>query len=139
MDPLSPLTDADLTALACALRSGRLLAPFTSVSVQRYCPSTQAGEIAAHLEQLHQEGMKPQHLALLAETNVQTRSQAPRQSDLVDLVWTGLEAAELLAQQLAPGWALQNSQLELDQPQRLQPDQDGQEQGSGDQPNPRRR
>ena len=85
------LTDADLTALAAAFRSGRLLAPFTAVSVQRFCPAVQAEAMAASLQQLHDEGMQPQHLALLAETILRTRARLPHQADLVDLVWTGPE------------------------------------------------
>jgi phosphatidylserine/phosphatidylglycerophosphate/cardiolipin synthase-like enzyme len=91
MDGLGALTDADLDALAGALRSGRLHAPFTAVSVQRYSSSVQAGEVAGRLQQLHDQGMKPQHLALLAETIVQTRNRVPEPADLVDMVWTGPE------------------------------------------------
>jgi phosphatidylserine/phosphatidylglycerophosphate/cardiolipin synthase-like enzyme len=91
MDALDLLTNADLTALAGALRSGRLQSPFTPVSVQRYCSPVQAGEVANCLEGLHSEGMKPAGLALLAETIVRTRMHAPPQTDLVELVWTGPE------------------------------------------------
>jgi hypothetical protein len=61
------------------------------VSVQRYCPAAEAGGVAGRLRQLHDEGMKPEHLALLAEAIARTRSHGPRQADLVDLVWTGPE------------------------------------------------
>src|SRR4051812_33094805 len=91
MDALSALTDADLNSLAGALCSGRLHAPFTAMSAQRYCPRAQAGPVAGWLQQLHEEGMKPEHLALLAETMVRTRAHAPEPADLVDLVWTGPE------------------------------------------------
>lgn len=91
MDALAGLTDGDLHTLAGALRSGRLHAPFTVVSVQRYCPPNQAGQLADRLQQLHDEGMKPQHVALLAETIVETRRRVPEPVDLVDLVWTGPE------------------------------------------------
>lgn len=89
MDALGLLTDADLSSLADALRSGRLHAPFAAVSVQRYCARAQADEVAGGLQHLHEDGMKPQHLALLAETIVRTRKRVP--ADLVDLVWTGPE------------------------------------------------
>src|SRR5437764_7017283 len=91
MDAFDLLTDADLAALAAALRSARLHAPFTTVSLQRYCPSVYAGTMAARLQQLHDEGMQPQHLALLAETIIRTRARLPQQADVVDLVWTGPE------------------------------------------------
>jgi phosphatidylserine/phosphatidylglycerophosphate/cardiolipin synthase-like enzyme len=87
MDALDLLTDADLTALASALRSGRLHAPFTTVGVQRFCSVVHAAAAAARLQQLADEGMQAPHLALLAETIVRTRAQ--HQSDVVELVWTG--------------------------------------------------
>jgi hypothetical protein len=92
MDTLDLLTDADLAALAAALRSGRLHAPYTAVSLQRFCPPVHAGTTATRLQQVHDEGMQPQHLALLAETIIRTRSQRLQGDDLVDLVWTGPEA-----------------------------------------------
>jgi hypothetical protein len=91
MDALELLTDADLTALAGALRSERLQPPFTAVSLQRYCPLVHADRVAGQLHQLHEEGMKSRHLALLAETIARTRSDSPYSADLVDLVWTGPE------------------------------------------------
>jgi hypothetical protein len=51
-----------------------------------------SGRIAAQLQQLHDEGMKPQHLALLAGAIIQTRLRQPQQTDQVDLVWTGPES-----------------------------------------------
>ena len=91
MDALELLTDADLAALAGALRSGRLHAPFTAVSVRRFCAAGQAEGVAVRLQQLHDEGMQSQHLALLSETIARTRTRLPQQDDLVDLVWTGPE------------------------------------------------
>ncbi|MGH7169930.1 MAG: DISARM system phospholipase D-like protein DrmC [Gemmataceae bacterium] len=92
MNPLELLTDTDLTALAAAICSGRLTAPFTSVSVSRYCATPQATAAAAQLQHLHEEGMQPQHLALFAEVIVRTRQRHPQEANLVDLVWTGPEA-----------------------------------------------
>jgi phosphatidylserine/phosphatidylglycerophosphate/cardiolipin synthase-like enzyme len=91
MGAFDPLTDADLVTLCGALRSGRLHEPFSAVSLQRYCPVAQAVEVASCLQQLHDEGMKPQHLALLAESVLRGRNRAPQQADQVDLVWTGPE------------------------------------------------
>ncbi|MBL8793565.1 MAG: phospholipase [Planctomycetia bacterium] len=91
MDALHQLTDADLAALAGALRSGRLHAPFTIISVQRFCATGQTSAIADRLQELHEQGMQPQHLALLVDAVRQARSHVPAKSDLVDLVWTGPE------------------------------------------------
>jgi hypothetical protein len=91
MDALHHLTDADLAALSGALRSGRLHAPFTTVSVQRFCATGQTSAIADRLQELHEQGMQAQHLALLADAVRQARSHVPAKADLVDLVWTGPE------------------------------------------------
>jgi hypothetical protein len=91
-DALDLLTDADLTALAAAIRSGRLTPPFTPVSVRRYCATPQAPAAAAQLQQLYEEGMQSPHLTLLIEVIVRTRRGQPQEADLVDLVWTGPEA-----------------------------------------------
>src|SRR5262245_51146643 len=91
MDAFDLLTDADLAALAAALRSGRLQAPFTPFSLHRFCSAENAATAATRLQQLHDEGMLPQHLGLLAEVITRTRMRLPQQADLVDLVWTGPE------------------------------------------------
>jgi phosphatidylserine/phosphatidylglycerophosphate/cardiolipin synthase-like enzyme len=62
------------------------------VSLQRFCPAVHAGAAAARLQQLYDEGMQPRHLALIAETVLQTRARLPQEADLVDLVWTEPEA-----------------------------------------------
>src|SRR5687767_14055608 len=91
MSPLHQLTDADLAALASALRSDRLVAPFSAVSVRRYAASTDAGAVAVYLQDRFDDGMQPRHLAALVETLAETRAQC-QQPDLVDLVRTGPEA-----------------------------------------------
>jgi hypothetical protein len=92
MDALHALTDADLGALAAALRSGRLHPPYSVVAVQRFCAADPAAAVAGGLQQLDAEGMLPRHLALLAEAVLQTRARLPAGGDLVELVWTGPEA-----------------------------------------------
>jgi phosphatidylserine/phosphatidylglycerophosphate/cardiolipin synthase-like enzyme len=91
MDAFDLLTDADLMALASGLRSGRLHAPFTALAVHGCCPPVHAGTVAGRLQQLHDEGMLPQHLALLAESVLRTRARLAQQAAAVDLVWTGPE------------------------------------------------
>lgn len=91
MDALDLLTDADLTALAAALRSGRLPVPVAAVSLQRFCPAAHAEALASRLQQLLNEGMTPRHLAILLETITPFRTRWSQQADLVDLVWTGPE------------------------------------------------
>jgi phosphatidylserine/phosphatidylglycerophosphate/cardiolipin synthase-like enzyme len=89
IDPFQLLTDTDLTALATALRSGRLIAPYTVPSVGRCCSGSAAVAIVERIQLLSEDGLAPRHIALLIETILETRS---RRSDEIDLVWTGPEA-----------------------------------------------
>jgi hypothetical protein len=91
-DSLALLPDADLLALAAALRSGRLAPPFTPASVSRFCGGEHAAAAAAGLHTLAEEGMAPRHLALLLEAAAQARGWPPSEGRLLDLVWTGPEA-----------------------------------------------
>ena len=91
-DALELLTDADLTALAAALRSGTADGTVHArIGPTLLCRVCRRRPAAAQLQQLHEEGMQPQHLALLAEAIVRTRRRQPQEADLVDLVWTGPE------------------------------------------------
>src|SRR5262249_50526293 len=47
--------------------------------------------VAEDLQRLGHSGMGAEHLALLAEAILQSRSRSAAQADLVDLVWTGPE------------------------------------------------
>jgi hypothetical protein len=91
MDAFNALTTTDLQGLAEALRAGRLSPPFTPVAVRRYCPASHATIVAERLQQLHADGMQPQHLTLLVETVARTRLSSPPSEEIVDLVWTGPE------------------------------------------------
>jgi PLD-like domain len=93
-DDFQLLSDADLCALAEALRSARLGMPFSSAALQGYCPGNIAAKVAGRMQQLASEGMQPPHLAFLLETIVSTRSH--KQRDLLDLVWTGPEVLGLV-------------------------------------------
>jgi hypothetical protein len=92
IDTLQHLSVADLSALAAALRSGRLSAPFNHVAVKRYCPGGVAIDLAADFDRLANEGMQAKHLALLLDTVAETRARTHSIGDLVELVWTGPEA-----------------------------------------------
>jgi phosphatidylserine/phosphatidylglycerophosphate/cardiolipin synthase-like enzyme len=89
---LQRLSNADLSALAAALRSGRLSVPFSEVAVRRYCAREVGSEVASEFERLATEGMQSKHLALLLDTVVETRTRTPSVGDMVELVWTGPEA-----------------------------------------------
>jgi phosphatidylserine/phosphatidylglycerophosphate/cardiolipin synthase-like enzyme len=92
MDALHQLTDADLSALAAALRSGRLAPPYEVVSIRRYSAVDYATTVTATLHQLDVEGFPPHHLARLMESIISARASRPREAEVVDLVWTGPEA-----------------------------------------------
>ena len=86
------LTSDDLKQLAGALRSERLIAPFSSLLVKRYVPESLAGRISAELQERFAEGMEARHMADCLELLCQDRMQRPVAEDLIDLVWTGPEA-----------------------------------------------
>jgi phosphatidylserine/phosphatidylglycerophosphate/cardiolipin synthase-like enzyme len=86
------LTSDQLKQIAAALRSERLVPPFSPLFVKRYVPESLAGRIAAELQQRFVEGMEPCHLAACIELLWLDRLQRPVAEDLIDLVWTGPEA-----------------------------------------------
>jgi phosphatidylserine/phosphatidylglycerophosphate/cardiolipin synthase-like enzyme len=90
-DVLRPLSDADLRALAAALRSGRLSAPFPLPAVQRFCTADHSAAAAQRFRALADEGMRPEHLALLLETAARARAHRPGENERIELVWTGPE------------------------------------------------
>lgn len=89
--PLCLLTAEDLGQVASALRSGRLVPPFTPLVLRRYLPEALAGLVAADLQQ-RVEGTDVRHLADCLDLLCQDRRQRPVAEDLIDLVWTGPEA-----------------------------------------------
>ena len=91
IDSLRPLTDADLRSLALALRSGRLSSPFSATTLHRYCRPEDAQSLAVLFERLADEGMRPDHLALLLETAAGLRAEKAKTEEGVELVWTGPE------------------------------------------------
>ena len=91
IDALGRLADADLRELVRGLRGGRLFAPFTAMAVRRCC-GDEAGTLAAALQRLTDEGMRPEHLAVVIEACLAGRVAQPGPSEVVELVWTGPEA-----------------------------------------------
>jgi phosphatidylserine/phosphatidylglycerophosphate/cardiolipin synthase-like enzyme len=91
IDTLRILTEADLRSLAAALRGRRLVPPFSGTALLRYCLPTHAEAVAASFGRLAEEGMGPDHLALLLESVAVLRAERARSEDIVELVWTGPE------------------------------------------------
>ena len=89
IDSIRDLADADLRALASALRAGWFGPPYSAAALLRYCRPERAAAVAGSLQRLADEGMKAEHLALLLETAAALRSERAAAEDAVELVWTG--------------------------------------------------
>lgn len=88
-DALRRLAPEDLRALDAAVRAGRLSAPFTAAAVRTYCPGSAADDAAASLQQLADEGIRPEHLSLLLRALADARHGGRGLEEGIDLVWTG--------------------------------------------------
>lgn len=86
------LAENDLSELSAALRSGRLGAPFSPLSVQRHVPHPMAIAVAGELQQLAAQGFAAEQMATLLEVLISDRANRPNLDDAIDLVTTGPEA-----------------------------------------------
>ena len=89
--PLQELTGWDLSALAEAIRSGRVAFPFTPLSIQRYCSEADADAVAGELQKFTEEGASAELIARVAEMLAQERTNHSGAEDSIDLVLTGPE------------------------------------------------
>jgi phosphatidylserine/phosphatidylglycerophosphate/cardiolipin synthase-like enzyme len=92
-DPLQSLSDADLRTLSVALAGGRLEPPYTAAWLGRFIDAGAAVSVAARLTELAEAGMQPGHVSVVADAILAARAGRPAAEDVVDLVWTGPEAA----------------------------------------------
>ena len=88
-DPLLSLAPSDLRALACAIASGRLSAPYHATSVQRLLNPGVASEVASSLQELAGLGVGTQALTKLLGLLAAGMADRPPLEDLTDLVTTG--------------------------------------------------
>ena len=88
-DPLQHLSATDLSALATALRSGRLHSPYSTMGVQRLAGSAQAESLAADLQALASDGFTEQQIATVCEMLVRHTPPESFLERLVELVTTG--------------------------------------------------
>ncbi|MBI4586017.1 MAG: phospholipase [Planctomycetes bacterium] len=86
------LSQQDLRVIAEEIRGRRLGPPYAPASLGRYLGVERAKAAAGAMQMLHDEGLKPEHLALLLGTIAEERSRQPEFSDTVELVATGPEA-----------------------------------------------
>lgn len=89
--PLHRIPLGALAHLADSITSGRLAAPFSAISLQRYLPATQCEEIAAELQSLADAGVRSPQLAYILRLLADERSYSQRVGERLELVWTGPE------------------------------------------------
>ncbi len=88
-DPLLSLEPSDLRALASAIASGRLAAPYPATSVQRLLSAGIAEKVANSLQELAGLGVGTQALTKLLGLLASGMTDRPPLEDLIDLVTTG--------------------------------------------------
>jgi phosphatidylserine/phosphatidylglycerophosphate/cardiolipin synthase-like enzyme len=90
-DYLRKLSAADLGDLASALRSGRLCPPYSPLSMQRILDGSSAAALAAHLQELADQGFRNDQIATTLELLATDRQVRQRLDEQIDLVTTGPE------------------------------------------------
>ncbi len=93
MEVLHQLPSADLEAIAAALRSGRLDAPYSEFALQRYTRTQPASQVSQCLNRLADEGFSGQQAARVVSSIVEARNRTSPASEVAELVWTGPEIA----------------------------------------------
>jgi phosphatidylserine/phosphatidylglycerophosphate/cardiolipin synthase-like enzyme len=91
-DLLLSLAPSELRTLATSVRTGRLLAPYSALSLRRFVGDNAAESVSRELERLSASGMSSEALSVCLELIADALSSRPRLEDFVDLVTTGPEA-----------------------------------------------
>jgi phosphatidylserine/phosphatidylglycerophosphate/cardiolipin synthase-like enzyme len=86
---LHKLSDSDLHQIAAALRSGRLLPPYSALALQRMLPA--AAAVSSDLNALAETGLGPDQLAGALTLLLADRRSRPEMDDQLELVTTGPE------------------------------------------------
>ena len=94
MSALSELSATDLRVLSAAIRSGRLRAPFSSLSVGRMIGAARGDPVSAALSEFVRAGASEGALALFLDTLVIYASRQKPLEDLVQVVTTGPEVLD---------------------------------------------
>ena len=90
---LLSLSANDLTNLALALKSGRLVQPFGTISIQRVLGIGSVAGVIEDLDRLTVFGFSTNQIASLLETIVLDRRSRPVLEEMLDLVTTGPDVA----------------------------------------------
>src|SRR5271170_3673464 len=85
------LSERDLLEAANALRSGRLLPPYSTVALQRVVSGETAEPIASALDKLSEQGFTPGQIATTFEVLRADRTSRPAFEDILELVTTAPE------------------------------------------------
>src|SRR5216684_6031676 len=88
---LHKMPSVALRSLADSIDSGRLLPPFTSISLQRYVPNQDCQGIAEELYAFSNSGVPAPQIAHILRLLAEARVASEQTSDKVELVWSGPE------------------------------------------------
>ena len=91
IDTLVGLSERDLLEAANALRSGRLLPPYSIVAIQRVVSKEAAENTANALVKMADQGFTPEQIALTFEVLRIDRAGRPAIDEILELVTTGPE------------------------------------------------
>ncbi len=89
---LLALSESDLAALKEALRTGRLLAPYLPMLIERIVPSAVSGAVSMALQRMAASGANREGLVAAIELLAAARAQQPSIDEVIELVTTGPEA-----------------------------------------------
>ena len=93
MNTVVGLSERDLLEIANALRSGRLLPPYSTVALQRVASRDAAEPIARALDNLSERGFTPTQIAVTFDVLRADRARRPAFEDILELVTTAPEIA----------------------------------------------
>jgi phosphatidylserine/phosphatidylglycerophosphate/cardiolipin synthase-like enzyme len=91
MNQLSKLNDTDLRGLATALRTGRLVPPYSESALSRIVGMRAASISTAIFTELELQGLLPRQIASLLEMLLADRKARPTAEELIDFVVSGPE------------------------------------------------
>lgn len=89
IETLVGVSDRDLQETAAALRSGRLLPPYSAFALERVVSKAAAAPMAVSLQKLSERGFTPDQIASTFEIVLADRSIRPTFDEALELVTTG--------------------------------------------------
>src|SRR6516225_274265 len=89
--PLHKISSTALRNLADSIYSGRLLPPFTPLTLQRYIPASERPGVAEELQFLCSGGLQNSQLAYILRLLAEARSTSEQTAERIELVWSGPE------------------------------------------------